>query len=220
MVKILHISANTNSFHKNRQKEHVFQVTSDDILYKKIFLTDNNFPPRINAMNPRLQSKMPRMLAYDMYPGYDYYFWTDSNITLRRPDTIMNFFELCSGKDMVLFSHPFRKLLREEFKFMFENTKISFLEKYKNELIQEQYRVYKNLKTFKTIPLFASGCFMYKNNEKTRAIMKEWFFQNCRYSTQCQLSLPYVVDSFKPSYTVLSDNIVDNDYLKYWGYED
>ncbi len=219
MVKILHISANTNSYHKNYDKSHIKQHISQEYEYKRIFLTDKNFPNRTNALNPRLQSKMPRMLAFDMYPNYDYYFWTDSNITLNRPDTINTFYNLCKPHDMVLFSHPHRKFLHEEFRFMFENSNIPFLEKYKNEFIKEQYQAYKNqLKNFHTVPLYASGCFMYKNNETTRVLMKEWYYQNCRYSIQCQLSLPYVIELYKPSVMSLSDNILENEYLKYLGY--
>lgn len=219
MVKILHISANTNSYHKNYNRKHVAQQTTMGIEYKRIFLTDKNFPNRENALNPRLQAKMPRMLGFDMYPGYDYYFWSDSNITLNRSDAIMSFYNLCRDKEMVVFKHPHRSFLYEEFKFMSDNVGIPFLEKYKGEFIKEQYERYKSeLKNFRGVPLYASGCFMYKNTEKTRMLMKEWYFQNCRYSTQCQLSLPYVVQKYNPAIVELTDNILDNDYLKYWGY--
>lgn len=219
MVKILHVTANTNSYHKNYDKKHVDQNLPADFEYKRIVLTDKNFTKRINALNPRLQSKMPRMLAYDMFPGYDYYFWTDSNITLNHPNTIMSFYELCKNKDMVVFKHPHRKFLYEEFKFMSDNLNIEYLEKYKNEFFNEQYNAYKKLKNFAVLPLYASGCFMYKNNHIMQEIMKEWFYQNCRYSIQCQLSLPYVLSLYDPYLSILNDNILDNVFLKYWGYE-
>ena len=40
---------------------------------------------RINAMHPRLRAKMPKMLQWSDFPGYDYYIWVDSKLRMDNP---------------------------------------------------------------------------------------------------------------------------------------
>lgn len=217
-VRILHVSANNNNYHKDYSAENVEQVSSI-IEHNIVYLNDSNYPPRINALHPRLQSKIPKMLAFELFPDYDYYLWTDSNITLKTSETIETIYNKCSSKDIVLFKHHVRNFVHEEFTFMFDNIHIPYLEKYINEPFQEQLEVYKKTcSDFQNLPLYEMGCFMYKNNERMRKTMKEWFYHNARYSIQDQLSIPYVLDMFRPHVGILGKNIINNRLIKYWGY--
>lgn len=217
-VRILHISANSNNYHRDYSSENVEQVSSV-VEHNIVYLNDTNFPPRFNALHPRLQSKIPKMLAFELFPDYDYYLWTDSNITLKTSETLETIYNKCCENDIVLFKHHVRNFLHEEFSFMFENASLPYLEKYINESFEEQLREYKRTcENFVELPLYEMGCFMYKNTETMRATLKEWFYQNARYSIQDQLSIPYVLDKFKPTIGILGENIVENDLIMYWGY--
>jgi len=217
MIRVLHISANTNSYHVDHSNDNVVQQ-GDGFTYEFKYLDDVSFPPRINSLHPRLQSKIPKMLGHELFPGYDYYLWTDSNITLKSPDAIKHFLDLDS--DWVLFNHNRRTLLKEEFEFMIEYKNRDYLEKYINEFIPEQYIEYKTSSdNFDSIPLYGNGCLMYKNTELNKKITREWYYHNARYSIQCQLSLPYVLNKYPELKISTIYNIIDNKYTKYWGYE-
>lgn len=217
-VRILHISANTNNYHNDYSSENVLQVSSV-VEHNIVYINDAIFPPRFNALHPRLQSKIPKMLAFELFPDYDYYIWTDSNITLKTSKTLETIYNKCSENDIVLFKHHLRNYLHEEFSFMFENASIPYLQKYVNEPFKEQLAFYeKTCEDFHKLPLYEMGCFMFKNNLRMRQTMKEWFYQNARYSIQDQLSIPYVLDIFRPHVGILGENIIENDFIHYWGY--
>ena len=45
--------------------------------------------------------------------------------------------------------------------------------------------------------------------------MKEWFYHNCLWSVQDQLSLPYLLQKFKTNYKLFKGNVYNNEYTKY-----
>lgn len=217
-VKILHITSNNNNYHRDFSSENIIQISSE-IEHHIVYLNDDNFPPRFNALHPRLQSKIPKMLAFEMFPDFDFYLWTDSNITLQTQETVETFYKRCKNKDIVVFRHHVRNFLHEEFQFMFDNKDNPYLEKYINEPFQEQLDIYKKTcENFDELKLYEMGCFIYKNNDIMRKVMKEWFYQNARYSIQDQLSFPYVVDMLKPNVGINGRNIIKNKFINYWGY--
>src|SRR3972149_2915394 len=44
------------------------------------FFNDDNFPPRIKAMTPKLQTKIVKMFAWQMVPNFDYYLWVEDRL--------------------------------------------------------------------------------------------------------------------------------------------
>ena len=49
---------------------------------------------------------------------------------------------------------------------------------------------------------------------KEHNVLKEWFYQNCLYSVQDQLSLPYVLQKFNIQIKFADTSIYDCKYLK------
>src|SRR4051812_20049011 len=87
-------------------------INCDFFLY-----TDENFPPRMKAMTPRLQAKIPKCFAWQMAPGYDYYLWIDGTFALPHPDSVKYFYDLCQGYDIVLLKHSRRPDVRQEARY-------------------------------------------------------------------------------------------------------
>ena len=72
---------------------------------------------------------------------------------------------------------------------------------------------YLNDKTFKDDTLIAAGAFVYSKKiieNKDYNIMKEWFYHNCKYSIQDQLSLPYLLHKFNINYKIIDENIFES----------
>ena len=66
----------------NRISDNVATLTSIDQV-KSVNQAD-----RLNAMHPRLRAKMPKMLQWAEFPGYDYYIWVDSKLRMDNPASV------------------------------------------------------------------------------------------------------------------------------------
>lgn len=162
-----------------------------------INLTDANFPTR-KSLHPRLQAKIPKMLAYELYPGYDYYVWLDGNFSLKNENSVKHFVENCKGFDACFFDHPERKFVGEEFDYMMNNMPhLEYLiSRYGNDFFEEQKNLYYSNHQYSNANLHALGSFIYSKSiiEKQEFnIFQQWFYHCSRYSVQDQLSLPYLM---------------------------
>jgi hypothetical protein len=81
-----------------------------------------------------------------------------------------------------------------------------------------QVAAYLSDPTFEDSRLFEAGAFIYSSRivQDTRSnVMKEWFHQNCRWSVQDQLSLPYVLHQFDVDVVPFdAPSIYECDYLR------
>ena len=59
--------------------QHVMQAIPDAWSVDYFGYNDSNLPARHCALHPRLQAKIPKMLAHESHPGYDYYIWLDGS---------------------------------------------------------------------------------------------------------------------------------------------
>jgi hypothetical protein len=170
-------------------------------------LSDKNFVHRNKIFHPRLQAKIPKILGYELYPDFDYYFWLDGNFSLASENSVMHFVKDCENLDACFFLHPQRTTVKEEFDFMFNNLQNNthIQGKYQNECIKEQYEEYQKLKDFDNQPLYACGAFVYNKSlifKQEFNLLQQWFYHNCRYSVQDQLSLPYLLLKNKEIYKI------------------
>lgn len=225
MKRVLVISANLGDIDSNINRELLYENTNE-YSFEICFLSDSNFLPRVRSMLPRLQAKIPKMLAYEVYPGYDYYIWIDGNFTTKDKDSFKLMVDNCGNNDFAFFRHPHRETVGDEFDFMFHHLPgNSYLKaRYENEFLEEQYNIYMRYgKEFRDQPLYACGAFVYNKSAFLKPdinLLKEWFYHNCRYSVQDQLSLPYLLMLYKTQYKIgiLKGDIVgSNDYLIYLG---
>lgn len=181
---------------------------------------DSNYYDRTLALQPRLKSKIPKMLEWLKNDKYDYYIWLDSKFTVNE-GFITELISQTSDNDLMLFKHPHRNSIKEELLFM-ENLMSKndhyLKNRYDGEPIKEQVETYLSDKNFVDNKLFACGCFVYTKNlviNKDYNILKEWFLHNTIYSIQDQLSLPYLLQKFEVKYNTFNFDLLNNKFLKY-----
>lgn len=174
--------------------------------------TDENFPPRICSMTPRLQARIVKIFGWQMVPPHDYYLWVDASCILSHPDSIKWFIDQCQSVDMAVFKHNERHTIQEEADFLKKRLNMNcryITPRYKNELIDEQLAAIHTNKDFVDQKLFASTALIYKNTPAVRNVMFHWWHHTSRYHSIDQLSLPFVLFEQNCHY-----NIIDHDYLK------
>ncbi len=208
--RIALISANLGEY-DYPPREHVPQ----SIPYDNHFFTDENFLPRTKAMTPRLQSKIPKCFGWQMVPGYDYYMWIDGNFVFTHKGSLKRFLDYCKDHDIVAFSHPKRKNIWEEWRYVRRGMHQSsfLLSRYENEFLEEQYQVINDDKEFEDKMLLNAGVFMYKNTPKVQGALKEWFYHMCRYDIMDQLAFSYVIQKAGLKINIFPDHYHDSEFV-------
>ena len=215
MIKVL---VTTASFGGKLHSKWIDQ-TSDryEIVFNRI--DDDVESPRIKAMSPRLRGKIPKMIVWEDHPGYDYYIWMDSSFSLLKTDAIEKMVDYCIGWDACFFKHPSRTSVKQELDFVVGSMKHNdqyLLERYSGEKMTEQVGSYMKDSTWQDNLLLACGIFIYSKSiieNKEYNLMKEWFYQNCLWSVQDQLSLPYLLHKFKTSFRFFEGSVYSNYYI-------
>lgn len=190
-----------------------------EIVFNRI--DDSKESSRHKAMLPRLRGKIPKMLVWEDHPGYDYYVWIDGDFSILDPSSIEKMVDDCIGVDACFFKHSERDFVRQEVDIILDNINHPYVvERYEGELMGEQVENYFKDATWIDDILFECGAFIYSNRivaNKQNNVMKEWFYHNCIWSVQDQLSLPYVLHMFDINYKLLEGNVWFNKYIKYDG---
>jgi len=205
MPKIAVITANMGSFDKNHE---IVEQSIPVDFYK---FGDDNFTPRIKAMTPRLQARIPKMFGWQMVPGYDFYIWHDSSLAVTSKDMVAWFMGQLGDADAVFLRHPERKTVCEEAEYIKEKVLANhyyLAPRYAGELIDEQMKELQEPTGYKDDLLIASTTFMYRNTIKVHDLMKEWWYHTSRYHIVDQLGLPYAI--YRSGCKV---NIIDDNYL-------
>jgi len=206
-MKIAVISANLGSFEK--PTHHVEQSTPADYF----LFNDENFPPRFNAMTPRLQARLVKMFMYQMKPGYHYYIWIDSSCILSHKDSIQWFMNHLEGANMAVFKHPHRNTIGEEAKYIKHrlDIKTSYItSRYENEILDDQMSEINE----PGLPLYATTAFIMRNTYDMHTLMKEWWYGTSRYHIVDQIWLPYAIKKTYCKVNVIPDNFMKCDYIK------
>jgi hypothetical protein len=223
-VKIALISADLGKFRNNLTSEYVKQELPEGWTLDIHFFDDANFPGR-PSLSPRLQAKIPKMLGYELLPGYDFYIWLDSSFALSHKNAVVWFVESCQNADIAVFKHPYRNTICEEVKYIVSSMEAGdeyLIERYKDEPIREQVDLYCSDRDYSANSLYALGAFIYRKellNQPGKNILPLWFYHNSRYSIQDQLSFPYLADRLTSSKGLkvaeFSDGIFSNRYIRF-----
>ena len=220
-LRIAFVSANLNNF--DSAQPLLEQDFSDwpevGSLYHHVF-TDEDFPPRKNALHPRLQQQICKMFSWQLLPGYDYYMWMDSSCAVATPKTVGYFYDLCTStqSDFVFFHHPQRRSIKEEANYLrvklAEGNKY-LTPRYAGEFLDGLEQEVFSDPTFKDTRLYASTTFMYKNTKKTQKALKEWWYFSSRYHALDQLALPFVLWKMACRVAPIRENYLKSSLLTY-----
>lgn len=186
--------------------------TLQSIPYDHHLFTDENFPPRDKAMHPRLQSKIPKCFGWQLRPGYETYLWLDGNLKLSHPDSFKYYLEQLGDNDILVLRHPNRPNIRQEVRYTrkgINQQSMYILSRYPGELLAELYDLIKKDKDYVDDLLVIGGIFLYRDTPKVREMLKEWFYYQCRYILQDQISFAYVLKKSGVKYKVI-DDVYDN----------
>jgi len=174
--------------------------------------------PRTKAMSPRLRGKIPKIVVWEDHPGYDYYIWMDSGFSISDESSIERMVDACIGVDACFFAHSGRSSVKQELDFVISlmNTGNQYLlDRYNGERMKEQVDEYFKDASWIDNVLFECGTFIYSKDivaNKEHNVMKEWFYHNCIWSVQDQLSLPYLLHKFGIRYKLFEGNVYSNQY--------
>lgn len=160
-----------------------------------IRLDDSNFPPRPLAMTSRLQAGIPKMFGWQLFPGFDTYIWVDASMR-PEPDALDWMLEKLGRNDIVLFLHPHRRTIRQEYEFVKAKleAKDPYLTlRYEHEWLSSQFAEIAGDEFYHDNRLYASTVFAYRNVAKVHRALRDWWYHKTRYLLHDQLALPYVV---------------------------
>ena len=225
-VRVALISADLGSFRNNLTASYIKQDIPAGWSFDTYFFDEANFASR-PSLSPRMQAKIPKMLGYELAPGYDFYIWIDSSFVLSHRAAIVWFVESCKDFDMVVFNHPHRNSVSEELDFILRGINDGndyLISRYKDEPIEEQVNLYLSDKEFEDDALYACGAFIYRKELVARPeanILPLWYYHTARYSVQDQLSLPYLANRLQAGggfrLGQFAADIFSNEYIKFRG---
>lgn len=153
-------------------------------------------------LHPRLRAKYFKLFPYEIpeLNNYDVTIYIDGSINITDSDFIAWCLRNLKG-DMLLFKHPQRNCIYDEFNASKE------LNKYKNEMQDCQLTFYSSFHPRKA-GLYACGVLVRRDSDILRKVMHCWWDEIIKYSWQDQVSLPVVCKllNFKP------DTFIENQY--------
>lgn len=187
-----------------------------EIVFNRI--DDETESKRDKAMSSRLRGKIPKMIVWEDHPGYDYYIWMDAGFSILDESSIERMINACIDTDACFFKHSGRNSVKKELDFVMSLIATGnqyLIDRYDGERMKEQVESYYKDETWIDNILFECGTFIYSRNivaNKEYNVMKEWFYHNCIWSVQDQLSLPYLLHKFGIRYKLLEGNVYSNTY--------
>lgn len=193
--KVALISANIGTFDKPSEP------VPQSIPYDRYHFTQHT---RFNSLSPRMEARLIKSFAWQMIPEHEYYLWVDSSCKLSDPESIRWFISKCRG-DIAVFKHPNRATIQEEADYLKHRLAINcpyITPRYKGEDIDGQLK-----EVNPEAPLYASTAFIYRLNDSTKAMFKEWWYHITRYHSIDQLS-------FTQALRGCEVNVIEESYLK------
>ena len=200
----------------------IHQVRSETVSVTSAYYTDSNTPSRHNSMTPRLKAKIPKMLEWQFVDA-DWYVWMDSSVKLNNEITDLPkvILEVAGDNPLCLFRHTAGTTIREEadrVRKSINNNHEYLVKRYDGEPIREQLTHYYGDPNFKDNKLFATTFFAY--NREARPMMQKWFEQNVLWSTQCQISFPYILQKSGLTYSLFEGTINEGNPYFTWHWQE
>ena len=196
----------------------IFEYAKQSVDYDFYRFTDANFPPRSQAMTPRMQARILKCFAWQIVPNYDYYIWVDGSCTLLHEDSVKWFMDQCAGVDAAFFKHPDRSTIQQEYDYLKNILTIGsryICSRYQGEFLDEQIAEIMGDDNFRDDRLFASTAFVYQNIYQIQKMLKEWWYHISRYHIIDQLALPYVIRKSGCHIKVINEKYGEIPYLTF-----
>jgi hypothetical protein len=184
-------------------------VTLSTILY-----TDDTFPLRSHALAPRVQAKIPKLFAWELFPSpQDVYLWVDASFQLASTAVLWLLAHL-DTHELAVFRHPTRRSVAQEARHLKRHAFTPYLQsRYDGEFLDAQLQAYAADPLFADTQLYAGGCLVYRPTPAVQALMTAWWHQITRYHVNDQLSLPYVLAHHPVDLVVLPGHIYQCPHL-------
>lgn len=179
--------------------------------------TDETLPPRPLAMTSRLQCGIPKWFGWQMFPGYDVYLWIDASCA-PTPIAVPWFLERLQASEIVVFQHPERRTIREEYVFIkarLARPRETYLtSRYAGEWLDEQF-AHIGRERLADLPLYASTAFAYRPGARVRRAFEEVFLHKARYLLHDQLAFPYALHRHVCAVRAVPDNYLKCDAVTF-----
>jgi len=188
------VTANIGGF--ETPKRPVVQMAEGVEIIDYKLVTDAELPPR-KSLSPRMRAKLPKMFAWEMFPGYSAYIWMDASMWMHQPDGVQWFLDqLGWDADIAVFRHPSRVSVREEAEYltraMAEGPDSAYLRaRYSDEDLAGQLRALAAEREENA--LFAGTAFCYRPTRYIRRAMREWWYHVSRFHCNDQLSFSFAL---------------------------
>lgn len=179
---------------------------------------DGNFPPRTKAMTSRLQAKIPKFFAWQLWPGYDFYLWLDGNIALTSPKSLKHYFDAIKDHDIVVLRHPRRPNIRQEARYLRKGLREQsryLVARYDAEWTPEQIAMIEADRKYTDDLLVIGGIFMYRNTPAIQKMFKEWWYLTSRYSVFDQIAFTYALKKSGVKMKILDEDFNKSPYISH-----
>lgn len=171
-------------------------------------------PPRERnnlLIHPRMRGKAPKCAPHLMGISDDDVLWIDSSMRWTGVD-LSGLFALVPVGGMGCFRHRFRECIYDEA----EASLAPGFDRYRKEPIREQVEHYRSQGYPARAGLWENGLIVWRGMQKR--IGARWLGEMLCWTSQDQLSLPYVLGLCSIQPTVLPGTAVKNDWFEYAGH--
>jgi hypothetical protein len=196
-------------------EQNTTKYTIDFVCYN-----DNNTISRGNSLHTRTKGKIPKMLDW-VENDADYYIWFDSSFTITSSNFVDIVVDFLGDYDICIHNHAFRSTIKDESEYVLDRIikgDHHLIQRYDGERLSDQVNFYLNDEGFIDNKLFEMGFFVYSKKlilNKNYNLLTDWFFHNCYWSIQDQLSFPYLLHKHNVKYKTFETNIYSSDYIKH-----
>lgn len=162
------------------------------------------------CLDPIRQAKKVKVLPHLYFSDYEFSLWVDANFLILSD--IQNLFNtFLKEASIACYKHPHRNCIYQEAEVCIQ------LKKDKRSIIDNQIFNYRSLNYPESNGLIASGIILRKHNDAHLIqLCEDWWREILQFSVRDQLSFNYVAWKNNINYTVIHDNIFDNNHFE-WG---
>lgn len=216
-MKIAVITANFGNYDSFKEPNNIKNVE----LFDWFYFTDNteitsNIYKIITKSYHSEQNKNVLKAKYykvqhhqiDFLNKYEYIIWHDASLNIQNTNFVHDILKLISSEpNMILFTHPCRKTVKEEV------TILNTIKKFKDQDFTNQFEIYIKNGFIDDAGLYAMGFFCRKIEPIINKLFDEWFTEINTYTVRDQVSFPYLLWKNKVEPAIIITEKISNNKL-------